>query len=126
MSRMQSVKFVTLAAAVAALLAGAAFALEATPPAAGPAAGAPVTVPVSISPVTEAMLRNPDPGSWLMWRGNQSAWQHSQLKQITPGNVKQLRLVWSRGIGTRQQRSDAPRARRHHVPAEPLRPDPGP
>ncbi len=97
MSKVHKVQTVALAAAMTALLAGVAHALEATP-AAAPAA-VPAAAPLKISPVTEAMLRNPDPGSWLMWRGNQSAWQHSQLKQITAGNVKQLRLVWSRGIG---------------------------
>jgi len=95
-SPFRKVRTTALAVAITALLAGTAYALEATP--AAPAA-VPAATPVRISPVTEAMLRNPDPGSWLMWRGNHSAWQHSPLKQVTPGNVKQLRLVWSRGMG---------------------------
>ena len=78
--------------------------MEATP-AAGNSPAAPAAIPVSISPVTDAMLRNPDPASWLMWRGNLSGWQHSELKQITPRNVRQLSLVWSRGMGPGAQQA---------------------
>src|ERR1700730_1529564 len=46
-------------------------------------------------PVTDAMLRDPDPGDWLMIRRNYSAWSHSPLTQINTTNVKQLQLVWS-------------------------------
>ena len=45
-------------------------------------------------PVTDAMLRNPDPGDWLMIRRNYQAWSNSPLAQINTGNVKNLRLVW--------------------------------
>ena len=45
-------------------------------------------------PVTDAMLRNPDPGDWLMIRGNYQAWSYSPLTQITSDNVKELRLAW--------------------------------
>ncbi len=45
-------------------------------------------------PVTDAMLRNPDPGDWLMIRRDYQASSYSPLAQITPGNVKKLRLVW--------------------------------
>ena len=48
-------------------------------------------------PVTDAMLRNPDPGDWLMIRRNYQAWSHSPLTQINAANVKDLRLVWSVG-----------------------------
>jgi alcohol dehydrogenase (cytochrome c) len=47
------------------------------------------------APVTDAMLRDPDPGDWLMIRRNYQAWSHSPLAQINTGNVKQLQLVWS-------------------------------
>jgi alcohol dehydrogenase (cytochrome c) len=30
-------------------------------------------------PVTDEMLRKPDPGDWLMFRGNYHGWSHSQL-----------------------------------------------
>ncbi len=82
--------------AVAVLSGDALYAAEAQP--AASTAVAPAS-PVSISPVTDAMLLHPDPGSWLMWRGNLSGWQYSELKQVTARNVGQLRLVWSRGMG---------------------------
>jgi alcohol dehydrogenase (cytochrome c) len=46
-------------------------------------------------PVTDAMLRNPPPGDWLMARRNYQAWSYSPLDEITRGNVKELRLAWS-------------------------------
>ncbi len=46
-------------------------------------------------PVTDAMLRNPDPGDWLMIRRDYKATYHSPLNQITAQNVDDLRLVWS-------------------------------
>jgi alcohol dehydrogenase (cytochrome c) len=45
-------------------------------------------------PVTDAMLRNPDPGDWLMVRRSYQGWSHSPLTQITRDNVKNLRLAW--------------------------------
>src|SRR4029079_18598199 len=57
-----------------------------------------ITVPGAVknyAPVTDAMLRNPDPGDWLMIRRNYQAWSYSPLTQINTGNVKQLQLVWS-------------------------------
>ncbi len=45
-------------------------------------------------PVTEAMLRNPDPADWLMIRRDYHASSYSPLTQINAGNVKNLRLVW--------------------------------
>ena len=46
-------------------------------------------------PVTDAMLRNPDPGDWLMIRRDYKATYYSPLNQITSQNVNELRLVWS-------------------------------
>jgi len=46
-------------------------------------------------PVTDAMLRNPDPGDWLVIRRDYRASNYSPLTQITRDNVKNLRLVWS-------------------------------
>jgi alcohol dehydrogenase (cytochrome c) len=46
------------------------------------------------------MLENPDPADWLMWRRTLNSWGYSPLNQITRANVKTLRLVWSRGMGT--------------------------
>jgi alcohol dehydrogenase (cytochrome c) len=46
-------------------------------------------------PVTDAMLRNPPPGDWLMARRNYQAWSYSPLDEIKKDNVKDLRLAWS-------------------------------
>jgi len=46
------------------------------------------------TPVTDAMLRNPDPGDWLMIRRDYRASSYSPLTQVNAGNVKNLRLVW--------------------------------
>ena len=40
------------------------------------------------------MLRKPDPGDWLMFRGNYHGWSHSALKEITSANVGDLELAW--------------------------------
>jgi alcohol dehydrogenase (cytochrome c) len=45
-------------------------------------------------PVTDEMLRNPDPGDWLMVRRNYMGWSHSPLTQVTRDNVKDLQLAW--------------------------------
>ncbi len=45
--------------------------------------------------VTDAMLRKPDPGDWLMVRNNYQAWSHTTLPQITPANVGGLQLNWA-------------------------------
>ena len=47
-------------------------------------------------PVTDAMLKNPDPSDWIMMRGNYQGWGFSGLKQVNKANVKGLQLVWSR------------------------------
>jgi alcohol dehydrogenase (cytochrome c) len=46
-------------------------------------------------PVTDAMLKNPPPGDWLMARRNYQAWSYSPLDEINRGNVKELKLAWS-------------------------------
>src|SRR5689334_8701588 len=46
-------------------------------------------------PVTDAMLRNPDPADWLMIRRDYKANSFSPLNQISTQNVNDLRLVWS-------------------------------
>ena len=45
--------------------------------------------------VTDAMLRNPSPNDWLMFRRNYQGWSYSPLTQITPANVKNLQLKWT-------------------------------
>ena len=57
-----------------------------------------ITVPGEVKnyvPVTDAMLRNPDPADWLMLRGDYKATYYSRLTQVTTQNVGDLRLVWS-------------------------------
>src|SRR5579862_5026591 len=49
-------------------------------------------------PVTDAMLRTPDPADWLMIRGDYKANSFSTLNQINAQNVSELRLVWSWGM----------------------------
>jgi alcohol dehydrogenase (cytochrome c) len=46
-------------------------------------------------PVTDAMLKRPDPADWLMWRRTFDAWGYSPLDQIKRDNVSRLKLVWS-------------------------------
>jgi alcohol dehydrogenase (cytochrome c) len=55
--------------------------------------------PASAPPVTDAMLQNPDPGDWLMWRRTLNGWGYSPLDQINRTNVSNLKLVWTRGMG---------------------------
>ncbi|PYR96453.1 MAG: hypothetical protein DMG12_26230 [Acidobacteria bacterium] len=50
-------------------------------------------------PVTDAMLQNPDPANWMMWRRTLDSWGYSPLSQVNRNNVSQLRLVWTRGLG---------------------------
>jgi alcohol dehydrogenase (cytochrome c) len=45
-------------------------------------------------PVTDAMLRNPPDGDWLMIRRNYQAWSHSPLTEVTPNNVRRLKVAW--------------------------------
>ncbi len=45
-------------------------------------------------PVTDAMLRQPDDGDWLMIRRNYEAWSYSPLGAIDRGNVGELELAW--------------------------------
>jgi alcohol dehydrogenase (cytochrome c) len=49
----------------------------------------------ALTPVTEAMLRNPSPNDWLMWRGNYQGWGYSALDQINRDNVKNLTVAWT-------------------------------
>ena len=45
-------------------------------------------------PVTDEMLRNPDPADWPMMRANYYAHSYSALDQINAGNVGGLQLEW--------------------------------
>ena len=67
------------------------------PSAAGPATAQTSAEPDFV-PVTDAMLRNPADGDWLMWRRTLDGWGYSPLDQIDRGNVGDLRMVWSRAL----------------------------
>ena len=54
--------------------------------------------PIDFVPVTDAMLQDPAPGDWLMWRRTLDGWGYSPLDEINRENVDELRLVWSRGM----------------------------
>jgi PQQ-dependent dehydrogenase (methanol/ethanol family) len=54
-------------------------------------------------PVTDAMLAEPDPADWLMWRRTFDNWGYSPLDEIDRRNVAKLRLVWTRPLGAGDQ-----------------------
>jgi alcohol dehydrogenase (cytochrome c) len=67
---------------------------DAVAPVVGRGAAAPARLGVTVAgevknyvPVTDAMLRNPDPGDWLMARRNYQAWSYSPLTEITKSNA---------------------------------------
>ena len=68
-----------------------------SPPAA-PWAAAQALSDAAFVPVTDAMLQNPSPGDWLMWRRTLDGWGYSPLDQIDRDNVGDLRLVWTRAL----------------------------
>ena len=53
-----------------------------------------------LSPVTDAMLQNPDPADWLNWRRTLDGWGYSPLDQIDRENVHRLQLVWGWQMNT--------------------------
>ena len=65
----------------------------------------PASTPVrgDFVPVTDAMLQDPSDDDWLMWRRTLDGWGYSPLDQVTPENVNDLRLVWSRGMSDGRQ-----------------------
>jgi len=54
----------------------------------------------SFPPVTDAMLQDPAPSDWLMWRRTLDSWGYSPLAEVNRDNVDQLRMVWTRGLAT--------------------------
>ena len=54
--------------------------------------------PADFVPVTDAMLQNPDPADWLMWRRTLDGWGYSPLDQVDRDNVRELKMVWSRAL----------------------------
>ena len=60
----------------------------------GPAFAQPAFVPV-----TDAMLQDPDPADWPMWRRTLDSFGFSPLDQIDRANVADLGLIWTRTLG---------------------------
>ena len=52
----------------------------------------------SFTPVTDAMLQDPSPDDWLMWRRTLDSWGYSPLTEVNRGNVDKLRMVWTRDL----------------------------
>jgi alcohol dehydrogenase (cytochrome c) len=50
------------------------------------------------APVTDAMLRSPDPADWLMYSRTYDAQRFSPLDQIDRGNVGTLQRAWSKPL----------------------------
>ena len=51
-------------------------------------------------PITDAILQDPAPDDWLMWRRTLNGWGYSPLDEVDRDNVGTLRMVWSRALGT--------------------------
>ena len=77
---------------LAATILGVAYGLLSLAPA---SAQQPAAAPKDIKPVTDAMLRNPPAGDWLMWRRTYDGWGYSPLDQINKTNVKNLQVAWT-------------------------------
>ncbi len=50
-------------------------------------------------PVTDAVLQDPAPDDWLMWRRTLDSWGYSPLDQIDRDNVEAIQMVWTRALG---------------------------
>lgn len=59
----------------------------------------------SFRPVTDEMLRNPNPSDWLNWRRTYDGWGYSPLNQINRQTVKQLQLAWAWEMGPGNQQA---------------------
>src|SRR5260370_14691922 len=49
----------------------------------------------NLTPVTDAILRNPPASDWLMWRRTFDGYGYSPLAQINNNNVKDLQAPWT-------------------------------
>jgi alcohol dehydrogenase (cytochrome c) len=100
------------AVALAAVTVTALWAQESPPPLAPPQApSGPTPMPAVLrnyTPITEARLRNPQDGEWLMNRRTYDGWGYSPLTQITTANVARLKPVWSFSTGAINGHEAAP------------------
>jgi alcohol dehydrogenase (cytochrome c) len=58
--------------------------------------------------VTAQRLKSPEDGNWLMIRRTYDGWGYSPLTEITPDNVKRLRLLWAFSTGETRVHQAAP------------------
>ncbi len=56
----------------------------------------------TVHPVTDARLREPEAGNWLMYRRTYDGWGYSPLDRITAANVAGLVPVWTLSTGVRE------------------------
>src|SRR5690606_9511949 len=84
--------------AISALGAAVGLALAATTAMAQPVAHDATAHGRDFAPVTDAMLRNPDPGDWLMYSRTYDSQRFSPLDQINRRNVGQLELKWTKPL----------------------------
>jgi alcohol dehydrogenase (cytochrome c) len=83
-----------------ALCAGAALAQQPLPPLPTPDTPPPVPpILQSYKPVTDAELKQPQDGDWLMYRRTYNGWGYSPLSQVTAENVSRLKPVWTLATG---------------------------
>ena len=62
----------------------------------------------NFTPVTDEMMRNEDPGDWLMARRNYQGWSYSPLTQVTRDNAKDLQLAWVWSMNDGQSNEPSP------------------
>ena len=98
--------------ALALVAAAVLWAQESPPPLTPPQApSGPTPMPAVLrnyTPVSEARLRNPNDGDWMMNRRTYDGWGYSPLTQITPANVARLKPVWSFSTGAINGHEAAP------------------
>jgi len=58
-----------------------------------------------VTPVSDAMLQNPAPADWLMWRGTYATLGYSPLDQINTRSVPRLGVAWT--LALRQSANEA-------------------
>jgi alcohol dehydrogenase (cytochrome c) len=51
--------------------------------------------PAAFVPVSDAILQDPAPEDWLMWRRTLNGWGYSPLAQVSRDNVDTLKLAWT-------------------------------
>jgi alcohol dehydrogenase (cytochrome c) len=87
--------------------------LRAAPLLAAPLLAGPLLLPFTAlagpsTPVTDAMLRDPAPADWLMFRRTYDDWGYSPLDEIDRANVAGLALVWSRDLEDESSQEGTP------------------